>query len=315
MNVKESNFVSAVVYLNQASAQVLPFLQRVGNFLNDKFKKYEIICVDDGCDKATIQQVKEYSKSQRAAITIIHMGLSQGLECAMNAGLDCAIGDFVYEFDVVDLSWPQEMLEKAYLMALSENKDIVSAAPVGGKSKLTSRLFYDFFNRCTPKGIHALRSEAFRLLSRRAINQVHAISNHLPYRKAAYAFSGLAYGVLEYQGSSVESVQRRRFGQAVDSLVLYTDMGYRVSLAIAGAMLLLTFAELVYTLAIYIGGRPVSGWTTTMLVMTGSFFGLFCILTIVIKYLALLTDLLFKQKRYLVESVEKLPTGSFAEDK
>ena len=307
MNAKESNFVSAVIYLNQASTQVSPFLHRVGDFLNNKFKKYEIICVDDGCGKDTVQQVKEYSKSQRAAVTIIHMSLSQGLECAMNAGLDCAIGDFVYEFDVVDLSWPQEMLEKAYIMALSENKDIVSAAPVGGKSKWTSRLFYDFFNYCT-QGIHSLRSEAFRLLSRRAINQVHAISNHLPYRKAAY-------GVLEYQGSSIESVQRRRFGQAVDSLVLYTDMGYRVSLTIAGVMLLLTFAELVYTLAIYIGGRPVSGWTTTMLVMTGSFFGLFCILTIIIKYLALLTDLLFKQKRYLVESVEKLPTGSFTEAK
>ena len=86
------------------------------------------------------------------------------------------------------------------------------------------------------------------------------------------------------------------------------DAGYRISLSIAVAMLLLTLAELVYTLVVYLGGRPVDGWTTTMLVLTVGFFGLFCILAIVIKYLSLLTELVFKQQKYLVEGVEKLPT-------
>ena len=56
----------------------------------------------------------------------------------------------------------------------------------------------------------------------------------------------------------------------------------------------------------FITGHPVEGWTTTMFVITVGFSGLFAVLTIVVKYLSLLVDLVFKQQKYLVESIEKL---------
>ena len=43
-----------------------------------------------------------------------------------------------------------------------------------------------------------------------------------------------------------------------------------------------------------------------MFVITVGFSGLFAVLTIVVKYLSLLVDLVFKQQKYLVESIEKL---------
>ena len=43
-----------------------------------------------------------------------------------------------------------------------------------------------------------------------------------------------------------------------------------------------------------------------MFVITLGFAGLFAVLTIVVKYLSLLLSLVFKQQKYLVESVEKL---------
>lgn len=43
-----------------------------------------------------------------------------------------------------------------------------------------------------------------------------------------------------------------------------------------------------------------------MLVLTLGFFGVFLILAIVLKYLSLLVDLVFRHQKYLVESVEKL---------
>ena len=52
--------------------------------------------------------------------------------------------------------------------------------------------------------------------------------------------------------------------------------------------------------------HPVEGWTTTILFLSVAFFGLFGILTIIIKYLQLLMDLVFKRKHYSFESVEKL---------
>ena len=71
-------------------------------------------------------------------------------------------------------------------------------------------------------------------------------------------------------------------------------------------MMLVAVAELVYTLVVFATGHPVAGWTTTMFVITLGFAGLFAVLTIVVKYLSLLLSLVFKQQKYLVESVEKL---------
>ena len=54
------------------------------------------------------------------------------------------------------------------------------------------------------------------------------------------------------------------------------------------------------------GGKPIEGWTTTMLVLTLGFFGVFLILAVVLRYLTLLVDLVFKHQRYLVEGIEKI---------
>ena len=52
--------------------------------------------------------------------------------------------------------------------------------------------------------------------------------------------------------------------------------------------------------------NPVVGWTTTILFLSVAFFGLFGILTIIIKYLQLLVNLVFKRKHYSFEGIEKL---------
>jgi len=62
----------------------------------------------------------------------------------------------------------------------------------------------------------------------------------------------------------------------------------------------------VYALVIYVKGIAIVGWTTTVLFLAFAFFGLFAILSIVIKYLALLLNITFKRHRYLFDGIEKL---------
>ena len=71
-------------------------------------------------------------------------------------------------------------------------------------------------------------------------------------------------------------------------------------------MILVVLAVACYTLIIFFKGIPVEGWTTTMLFLSFTFFGLFTIMTIVIKYLEILIDLNFKKTNYLIESIEKI---------
>lgn len=302
MNTKEKNFISAVVYLHNDGARAAEFCRAVAAALDAHFAQYELIAVDDACSDGTVESLRIWGKEQAAPLTIVHMSLYHGLENAMNAGLDAAIGDYVYEFDSTGMPYPASCIFEAYRTALQGN-DIVSVCPRATRSG-ASRLFYKIFN-ANSHSPYRLRTDAFRLVSRRAINRVHATSAHLPYRKAAYAASGLKMADLVFDGRMTEK-HPGRFRLALDSLALYTDAGFRASMGITLCMLALALAELLYTLVIFFTGHPVAGWTTTMFVITVGFAGLFAVLTIVVKYLSLLLDLTFQQQKYLVESIEKL---------
>ena len=111
--------------------------------------------------------------------------------------------------------------------------------------------------------------------------------------------------VLEFDGRLTDRAAGR-FRLAVDSLALYTDAGYRLSAGVAVAMMLVALAELAYTLLVFATGHPIQGWTTTMFVLTLGFAGVFAVLAIVVKYLSLLVDLVFKRQKYLIEGIEKI---------
>lgn len=298
---KEKNFISAVVYLHNDGVRAVKFFKMLTEQLDAHFEQYELIAVDDACTDDTVSLLRDWARDLTKPLTFLHMSLFQRLEPCMNAGLDASIGDYVYEFDTTDTPYPADMIFSAYQTALT-GSDIVSVCP--NRTSGSSRLFYGVFN-ANSHSAYRLRTDAFRLVSRRAVNRVHASSEHLPYRKAAYAASGLKMTDLTFDGRIVDK-GAGRFSLAADSLSLYTDAGVKFSVGVTLIMMVLALAELVYTLVIFSTGHPVEGWTTMMFVLTLGFAGVFAVLAIIVKYLSLLVDLIFKKQKYLIESVEKI---------
>ena len=301
MKNREKNFISAIVYLHNDGDKVVSFFQKLNGILAENFDKYELIAVDDACTDDSVSLLKKWASNLEKPLTILHMSLYQKRESAMNAGLDCSIGDYVIEFDKVLSDLDFNLVIKAYKKT-QEGNDIVSVCPE--KVQGSSKLFYKVFNSSN-NSAYELTTDIFRVVTRRGINRVHAMSEYLPYRKAAYAASGLKMATLYFDGSTRDE-NRGRFSLAINSLALYTNAGYKVSIGITLAMLMIALCEIVYTIVIYCIGKPIEGWTTTMLVLTFGFFGMFLILTIVIKYLSLLLDMNFRKHKYLIEGVEKI---------
>lgn len=227
----------------------------------------------------------------------------------MNAGIDLAIGDFVFEFDHTTLDFHPDTILEVYRKALT-GFDIVCAS-ADRKEKLSSKIFYKMFEYCTEFS-YKMSTESFRVLSRRVLNRVDAMNRTIPYRKAVYANCGLKtttikYAVTNQKHQSIDRKEKKfRAGLAVDSLILFTDMGYFFSKMMTVFMMSMTILMVLYSIVIYITLNPVEGWMTTILFLSVAFFGLFGILTIVIKYLQLLVRLVFKRKQYSFESIEKL---------
>ncbi len=300
---KEQNFISAVVYMTDDSSETLAFLKKLYNCLDEHFLQYEIIAVNAFGEKNIGVELKEWAKSIDKPLTLVHMSSGQAHEQCMNAGLDIAIGDYVFEFDNAELTYPVEIIYKSYEEALQGN-DIVTVCPQ--KEKIVSKIFYSIFNHHSGS-TRKLRTDVFRLVSRRALNRAHAMNENLPYRKAAYASCGLKSAELEFVPVKKQSIKSEHPTElALNSLILYTDFGYRFSLTFSLLMLTGTLLMGIYTLITYLVGNPVSGWTTTMLALTAGLTGIFAILTVVLKYLDLVLKLIFKNQKYLVENIEKL---------
>lgn len=156
-----------------------------------------------------------------------------------------------------------------------------------------------------------MHTESFRVLSRRVINRISSMNKTIPYRKAIYAASGLKTKCVTYKPIKIniqhdKKEHHYRFDLAVDSMILFTNIGYRFSIAMTAIMMLLSIIMLIYSVIIYITARPVAGWTTTISFLSIAFFALFGILTIIIKYLQITINLVFKRKQYNFESIEKL---------
>lgn len=302
MNSMDSNFISAVVYVHNNSDAIICFFDTLYAMLKNNYCNFEIIVVNDVCTDNSISILKEWaSKNIICPMTIIHMSKYHGLEDAMNAGIDAAIGDYIFEYDYVSNSYNIEISLDAYKKVL-EGNDIVCVCP--RHSKLSSRLFYRIFNKYS-RNVYKIRTDIFRIVTRRAINRVHASNQYMPFRKAAYAAAGLKVVSIIYDGSMV-TTHSAKASLAIDSLILYTNAGFKVSLGISIFMMIVALVELIYTVVIYCMGKPIEGWTTMMLVVTFGFLGLFILISIVIRYLSINTDMSFRKQKYLIESMEKI---------
>ncbi len=307
---KEKNFISAVVYVHNAEQRIDRFLKMLITVLEENFEHSEIICVNDSSADGSADIIRSASQTASStSISILNMSYFHGLETAMNAGMDLTIGDFVFEFDSPDLDFDKAEIMRIYRRSL-EGYDIVSASP-DKKEAFSSRLFYKIFG-CFTNLTYKLSTERFRILSRRVINRIGSMNKTIPYRKAVYANCGLKTDNVKY---AVQNDDRRptdkkektyRAGLAVDLLIQFTEVGYRFSMIMTLLMMSMSVFMVAYSVIIYLTSHPIAGWTTTILFLSIAFLGLFGILTVIIKYLQLLVNLVFKRKQYSFESIEKL---------
>ena len=307
---KEKNFASAVIYVHNAENRITRFLSTIIEIMENNFEHSEIICVNDSSDDSSLQKIKETSeKASITSVSVVNMSYFHGLELSMNAGIDMSIGDFVFEFDNTILDFNPDMIMEIYRKSLT-GFDIVSAS-ADRKEKFSSKIFYKVFDRYTNLS-YKMTTESFRVLSRRVLNRVDAMNKTIPYRKAVYANCGLKTANVKY--TVVNTVDREtdrkeenfRTDLAVDSLLLFTEVGYSFSKLMTVLMMIRSVLMITYSITIYATSTPVAGWTTTILFLSVAFFALFGILTVIIKYLQLLVDLVFKRKQYNFESIEKL---------
>lgn len=309
---KEKNFVSCVLYLHNDGKNIREFLRTVCGTMEENFEKYEVVCVNDCCTDNTLAEIRSFLEESTGhhVVSLINLSFYQGVEMAMNAGRDLAVGDFLFEFDKCIPDFAPSLIMEVYHKAL-EGNDVVAAAPKKDVA-FTSRLFYAVYNLGS-RNSYKLRQERFRIISRRAVNRVNQMNAYIPYRKAMYMNCGLRAETILYdnkemgKGARNREERNTRSSLALDTLIIFTDVLEKFSVMISGILfvvLMIMFGWIVYS--IFSTVRPVEGWMSLMTLISFGFFMMSVMLTLIFKYLSVILNMSFKRQRYVIEGVEKL---------
>lgn len=307
MNNKEKKFISVVVYVYNDEEYLKTFINMIHNVFCANFENTEMIFVNDASNDNTVQLIKNFFKGKtEISQTIVNMSYYHGVEQSMNAGVDIAIGDYVFEFDSIIVDYNENTIIDIYRKLL-EGYDIVSAIP-SNKTKFASKVFYNILKKFGNYK-YKLETDRFRVLSRRLINRIHDYNKAVFYRKVIYEDSGLGGYKLYYDivpGVQKKDSNKYKLELAIDSLLVFTNVGFVICSVITIGVMILMLLTVIYALLFKLLNKPVAGWTSTVIFISIGFFCLFAILTIVVKYLQLLIDLQVKRKKYNYNSIEKI---------
>jgi len=160
---------------------------------------FEIVCVDDGSQDNTLEQLIAISKTD-PRVTVLEFSRNFGKEPAMTAGIDAASGDCVIPIDA-DLQDPPALISQM-LQKWQEGAEVVLAKRIDRSTdtyaKRTSALmFYRLHNALSHLQIPENVGD-YRLMDRVVVDALKQLPERQRFMKGLFAWVGFKTATVEY---------------------------------------------------------------------------------------------------------------------
>lgn len=289
-------FVSVVVPLSNGGSFVTAFIDEVMAVLQVNYTNYELVLVDDGSEDDTAEQVKA-CLSRHPCIRYIRLSRHFGTEIAIASGLDSVIGDFVVvmqpECD------PPALIPEMVAQARSGAGVVFGVRRDRRGDPLWLKLGAYFFYLLGQRLFHQRmprNSTQFRVLSRQAVNAMTRIKDRYRYLRLLSFHVGYANQSFAYTPEWRGGTRRHRgfwesVGLAIGMVVAHSTHPLRWVTWLGVGASLLNLLYMVYAVSIFLFKPHVAeGWTTLSLQVSGMFFLMFLILTVLSEYIGRLVE-------------------------
>lgn len=305
--MKEHIYISAVMYMESLNEEFKSKIKDLDRILNRDFENVDMIIVNNGSERMELRKEDTSFKELSSELVFVNLPWKQDVEKAMLAGIDASVGDFVFEIENPLYDYPDNIFLKLYRKAVDEGCDIYSAQL--SRQSFVSKLYYRFLNSVSYLSID-IHAEDIRIVSRRALNRVRDSNHKVKYRKILYALCGLAKGTMIIETDNAHRPRSRGFFDRIDMginiLVLFSYIGTHISIIFSAIFIALFLLFAVYSIYYYFAfGNVAEGWTTLVILISFGFSGIFLILGILGKYLALLI-IEKQQKPYIVKDIKRI---------
>jgi polyisoprenyl-phosphate glycosyltransferase len=290
-----SVFVSVVCRLRDERELVQPLLEDLVRVLRAHYENWEIVLVDDGSRDGTSSRVKEML-GRYEGVRLLRLSRAFGLDVALTAGLESAIGDVVVTLSAE--SDPPEIIPQLVDVARRDNAAVYGVAPSRRRGVLREtggKIFHWICRRLLELPIEP-RSTQLRALPRQAVNAIVEIKDRHRYLRALTPYIGYETRTVQYQPISRSGRPQREslFAAADAAIAVIVGNSTRplriVSwLALFAAFLNVLYIGYVFAVRIF-KTRVAEGWMTLSLQNAGMFLLLFLILAVVTEYVGRILD-------------------------
>lgn len=292
-NTTKDLVVSVVVPVYNRAATIEQFASATTAVLQQHFRNYELILVDDRSTDETSQIIRRLVS---ACQNIRHVVLARhyGNEIAFTAGLDRAIGDYVILMRPTFRNSPERIPD--LVTKAQEGFDVVcvSKPPDATRSwlqRFLARLFIRIARMLTDLELNRDASE-FRLLSRRVVNSVSKMKEHSRYMTMLFAYVGYSVANIPYRPPAHPIPAREysygeSFKLAIDSLISFSDKPLRYTAALSVCVSITSFLGSLWVVGErLVSNRIVEGWASLMVVQLLMFSVLFLFLAVISEYVS-----------------------------
>lgn len=268
-----SNITFVIPVYNEE--QVIP---RLIARLDDLFKRIDadidVVFVNDGSVDRTAELILQAAKDR--SFQLVNLSRNFGHQIAITAGVAEAKGDAIIIMDA-DLQDPPEV---AINMIAEWRKgfDVVSAKrsrrnDEGVVKRLTANLYYRILEKMTPIKIPRDVGD-FRLIDRKVADVLNAMPEQDRYFRGMVSWVGFrqTYVTFERQGRAAGQSKypwAAMMRLAANGILGFSDVPLRLALWFGLTVAMGSFAAALFVFVGWLmGGSMVSGWASTMLVLS-----------------------------------------------
>lgn len=257
--------------------QVLPlFVQRLRPVLDGMGVSYEVVAVDDGSRDSTSLLVQR-ARRQWPELRLVRLRANCGHQAAISAGLAGARGDWMVTIDA-DLQDPPEVIAEMLATAKAQEVDVVYGVRDDRSTDTvfkrgTAGLFYRLIRRLS--GVDApMDAGDFRLMSRATVEAALSLPAYNRVLRLVVPSLGFPSAVVGYRREERAAGRSKYPLSKMLRLTADSVTGSSIApLRMATWFSLFGFAAaavmLVYVVISWARGRTVTGWASTMTVVSG----------------------------------------------
>lgn len=237
---------------------------------------FEFLFIDDGSKDRTLPVLQELA-AQDSRVRYISFSRNFGKEAAMYAGFRAARGDYTAVMDA-DLQDPPALLPELLKAVREEGYDSAATRRVTRKGEppirsFFARMFYRLINRMADVEI-VDGARDFRLMNRKFLDALLSLSERNRFSKGLFGWVGFRTKWIPFE--NVERVAGetkwsfwKLFKYSIEGIVAFTTTplvissfaGFGCCVLSLGSTVFFFFRRLIF-------GDPVSGWASTVCIIT-----------------------------------------------